>query len=127
MNVRTQLSNDLKAALSGFRVVGYNTQIDPPTKPTVMLWASQMVKGETLKRPMVTVTFDIWVLVGQENTGAADNALDAALEKVLAALQPLGWVDWTTAERGIFADALHGWRVTATAVAFIDTETEEVA
>ena len=122
MNVRTQLSDALKAALPGFRVIGFNAQVDPPTKPTVMLWASQMVKDATLRKPMVTVTFEIWVLVGQENTGAADNALDNALEKVLAALQPLGWVDWTGAERGIFADALHGWKVTAQAVAIIETE-----
>lgn len=127
MSARTELSTALKSALPGFRVIGLNTQLDAVTKPTVMVWQSLIRRPDDFGLNRLLVTLDAWVLVGQENSGTADNALDKALEKFLGALQPITWVEWTQAERGIFADAFHGYKVTLNAVAQIDTDDTEGA
>ncbi|MDF9877466.1 hypothetical protein [Cellulosimicrobium cellulans] len=127
MSARTELVTALKANLpSTYRVIGYNPTIDGVPKPTVMVWQTTLTRADDFGLQRVNVTFTVWVLVGQENSGNADNALDAALERVLASLQPIDWVEWTTAERGVFGPPdgkqFHGYQVTVEAVATIDTE-----
>lgn len=123
MNARTRLSDELKAALPGFRVIGFNANLDAVPKKTVMLWASQISRPERFQGKAGLFTFDLWVLVGQENSGTADNALDTALDDVIAALQPIGWVDWSLCERGVLFDTFHGWKVTVNAVAPLNDDT----
>lgn len=127
MSARTELVTALKANLpSTYRVIGMNPTIDGVPKPTVMVWQQALARPDDFGLQRVNVTFNIWVLVGQENSGNADNALDAALENLLNALQPIDWVEWTTAERNVFGNTegkqFHGYFVTVEAVATIDTE-----
>lgn len=123
MSARTELATALSAGLpSSYRVVGFNSTLDSVAKPTVMVWQQTLTRPDDFGLQRVNVTLNLWVLVGQQNSGNADNALDTALEKVLGALQPIDWVEWTTAERGVFAEKFHGYQVTVEAVATIDTE-----
>ncbi len=125
MTSRTQLVDDLKAALpSKYRVVGFNSALDAVKAPTVMVWQSKIERPEQFGLHGLLVTFDLWLLVGQENTARADEALDVALDDVIDALQGITWVDWQDAERGILFDSFQGWKVTVNAAATITTETE---
>jgi predicted RNase H-like nuclease len=113
------LAEALRKALPTYRVTGYVDQPDAVTRPTVMLWQSAMERLEQIDLDRVRVTLELWILTGRENPERADDDLDDALEAVLVALQPLSWVAWTQAERGIYAENYHGYRLTAFAVARI--------
>lgn len=119
MNARTALSEALTDALPGFRVLGYSQDLDAVTRPTVMVWTSLIERAEQFGLDRIKVTVELWVLVGNDNPEAANDALDDALEDVLGALQDVDWIDWTTAERGVLFDRFHGYRITALAVAQI--------
>jgi hypothetical protein len=105
-----------------YRVIGFNPSLDAVKSPTVMVWQSKIERPEQFGLNGLLVTFDVWVLVGQENTANADARLDIALDDVLGALQKIGWVDWQEAERGVLFDSFQGWKVTVNAAAKIETE-----
>lgn len=119
MSARTDLAAALTTALPAFRVSGFNDQIDAVVRPTVMLWQSSLERLEQIGHDRLRVTLDLWVLTGREDPEKADDALDDAMELVVAALLPLTWVDWTNAERGVFLERFHGYKLTVTAVAQI--------
>lgn len=113
------LAQALQAALPEARVVGYSADLDAVTKPTVMLWQALIEHQPQVTLDRLKVTCEAWVLVGNEDPARLNDALDDFLEDVLGALQPLTWVEWTQAERGVLFDRFHGYRLTAVAVAQI--------
>lgn len=119
MSARTQLAADLKTGLPTYPVVAYDPTLDVVRKPTLMLWQDYLTRPERLALSAVQVNLILWVLVGIEDPAKADDALDTALEDVLFALEPIAWVQWEKAERGIFAERFHGYKVTLTAMAAI--------
>ncbi|MBU4334960.1 MAG: hypothetical protein KJ548_00155 [Actinobacteria bacterium] len=115
---RKRLVDELSAALpSTYTVMGYPTGLDRVTGPTVCVWQETVTKTDQFGPPRLRVDLAVWVLTGQEDPGKADDVLDDALTQVLAALQPLGWIDWTSAERLVpeFVTA-HGFKLTCTAL-----------
>lgn len=119
MNARTALAQALGAALPDYRVLGYTTDLDAVTRPTVMLWQALVERADEFGLGRLKVTLELWVLVGAEDPAKVDDALDDALDDVLDALQGVTWVDWTTCERGVLLERHHGYRITALAVAQI--------
>lgn len=119
MNARTALAAALAAALPDYRIIGYPVDLDAVTRPTVMVWQSLVERMPLVGLNVLKVTLEMWALVGTDAPAAADDALDDVLDDVLTALQPLTWLDWTTAERGVLADRFPGYHVTAQAVATI--------
>lgn len=119
MSARTELAAALTAALPTYRVLGYAADLDAVARPTVLVWADKIVRRPEWASGLFEFTLMMWVLVGTEDPARADDALDDALEDVLGALQPIGWVQWSGAERGVLRDAFHGWQITVTAVATI--------
>ncbi len=119
MNLRRTLADALAAALPAYRVMGYATELDAVTRPTVLLWVSLIEPFETFGLDYLKVTFELWVVIGSQDPERANDDADDALTDVLTALQPLDYVDWTSAERGVLFDAHHGYRITAQAVAQI--------
>jgi hypothetical protein len=117
MSARTLLVADLTAALPTFDVIGFNENLDAIRKPTLMVWQDKVTRPDLLALSQIEVELSLWVLVGAETK--PDDTLDAALEDVLFAIEPMSWVRWTLAERGVFASQFHGYKITATAVATI--------
>lgn len=122
MNVRSSLAAALAAALPAtYLVRGYPYEPDAVTRPTVMLWQSLIERLPQLELDRLVVTVELWVLVATEDPAKADDALDDAVSDVLQALHPIGWINWSTAERGVLLDRFNGYRITAQAVAKIET------
>lgn len=109
-----------------YRVLGYARSLDAMPKPTVLAWADTLTRGPGLKgRNLVAVDYRVWALVAGEDAATVDDDLDPALDAVLDAIAGVQFIDWTTAERGIFDDHWHGWRITCRATAeYIPTPTE---
>ena len=119
MSARKQLRDALAEALPTYRVMGSAILPSAVARPTIGVWQQSMTRREEFGLNRVAVGFELWVLVGPEDPEKADDALDTALEEVLGALQPLGWVQWTEAQRGVLADNFHGYNIQVTAVAEI--------
>lgn len=122
MSASAKLAVDLRPRLTGFRVIGYNPDLDAVTGRVVMVYTESIRRPERFGLNHLEVNLTLWVLVGYEDPKAADDALDKALEDVLGALQHVAWVNWTDAERGVFANRFHGYKVNLTAVAEITPE-----
>lgn len=119
MSARTQLRAALTEALPNWRVTGARGILDAATKPSIGVWQSSMARVSEWQWDHVRVELEVWVVVPTEDPDKADDALDDALEELLGALHPLEWVDWTSAERGVLADSLHGYKVAVVMVAKI--------
>jgi hypothetical protein len=107
-----------------YRVLGYARSLDAMPKPTVLAWANTLTRGPGLKAGLVAVEYRVWALVAGEDPATVDDDLDPVLDDVLDVIAGIQFIDWTTAERGIYDDHWHGWRVTATATAeYVPTPT----
>lgn len=113
------LAAQLLAALPEYRVIGYVSALDAVPKPTVIVWAETLTRTPVLGHEHVQVDLRVQVVVGEEDPEAADGRLWEATSLVLAALAPIGWVDWTTTERGVRNDNFHAYTITLTALATI--------
>jgi predicted RNase H-like nuclease len=122
MSARTALRDALRTALPGYRVTGSAVVPSGISRPTVAVWQQSVVRRDELGQDRATVNLEIWVLVGHEDPEKADDALDAALDDLILALQPIDWVQWSEAQRGVLADTFPGYNITVTAVATIGTE-----
>ncbi len=123
VSARTELVAALRAALPNYRVTG--SALVPSgigSKPVIGVWQQSVIRREELHHNRVTVNLELWVLVGHEDPEKADDALDDALDDVVTALQPITWLHWTEAQRGVLEGTFPGYNITATAVATIGTE-----
>lgn len=119
VSARTDLRTALAAALPAYRITGAKGVLDGVTRPTIGVWQQSFTRRPDWGEDHVQVGLEVWVVVPTEDPDKADDALDEGLDDLLAALKPLGWVDWTDAQRGILNDTTHGYNVTVTAVAKI--------
>ena len=119
MSARTELKAALAAALPNYRVCGSRGVMDGVTRPTVGVWQQSFTRRPEWGLDHVQVDLEVWVVVPSEDPDKADDALDEGLDDLLAALKPIGWVDWVNCQRGILNEVTHGYNVTVTAVAKI--------
>lgn len=119
MSARTQLRAELSNAMPDWRVTGARGILDAANKPSIGVWQTALNRKPEWQWDHVQVELEVWVVVPTEDPDKADDALDAGLEELLGALQPLTWVDWTSAERGVLGDSLHGYKVAVVMVAKI--------
>lgn len=116
-SARRELVQALKAGLPGrWRITGYPTIPDNVTVPTVVLWQQSVTRFEQIDLEHLRATLTLWVLVPSDRPETLDDRLDGLLVTLLGVLQPLAWLDWTEAERGVLADSYPGYQITATAV-----------
>lgn len=112
-DARNGLASDLASRVGpGFDVIAYPRADVPKTRPRVTL-AIATVKNANAACPDVVVEIDAHVSVPNvdDGKGGADDALDAALSEVLAAVDTIPRTSWTTADRGVFLDSVPAYRV----------------
>lgn len=123
MSARTDLADELAAALPARFVVKARTatpdKVDPG-KLAVRVLPATYSNAPQVRGLLVTLT--VWVVTGLQDPDRVDDALDAAVDDILAALLPLSWVQFESAERGVMDDLFHGYRFTLTTYATITTE-----
>lgn len=90
--------------LHGVRVVGYARNIDPPSKPTVMVRLDEAEPGAGAPNVWRRYAFALVVLPAKTHGSAADDELDALLEDVLYAIEQAPNLTWSKAARGTYQD-----------------------
>lgn len=90
-------------------------------RPTVLVWQDTVSRGDVINAGVhrAEVRLTVWLLVGNEDPLRAEDELEALLGDVIDALASVHWCDWTTAERLIYADDYHGYKLALTASATI--------
>lgn len=109
MSVRSQVADGIAAAFTTARVLPYGKQLDniEPNRPVVMVFRDT-VAPHAESRAVLTHTLVVWVLVASTD----EDDMDAALDSALGSLEYQEGVFWQTAERGVYADAFNGYRIT---------------
>lgn len=110
---RAILAGHLAEALpEGWTIHESATSPDLVTRPTVIIArreVSPVAEAPTTRRRHEV---DIHLLTPTEST-AVEDELDALLDTLLAAIEPLaGTVWWTRATRAVLDERWHAWRVT---------------
>lgn len=92
--------------LDGVNVIGYARNIDPPTKPTVLVRVD-LVEPYPGLPDRNRYTFGLVLIPTRSGPGSADDELDDLLEDVLHALDNAPDLTWTRAERGTYQDTTY--------------------
>lgn len=119
MSARTDLVAALRVAMPTYRITDTKGVQDGIKRPTVGVWMQSLTRRPEWQKGHAQLNFELWVLVPQEDSDRADDALDDALADVLEALNGLDWLDWSTCTRGVLFESIHGYNVTVSAVAKI--------
>ncbi len=107
MTVRSELSDALRPLLPDtMRIIDVPRSLDglEANRPVVLLYRDRLQKAPNAQGAYLS-TVSLWIITPNIDTVRAEDALDTALETVIAALDQILWANWTTAERSIFGDA----------------------
>ena len=107
MSVRSQVADAIRPLLpQNMRITDVPRSLDgvDPNRPVVLLYRDRLEKAPNAQGAYFS-TISLWIITPNIDTVRAEDALDSALDDVIAALDQLVWANWKTAERSIFGDA----------------------
>ena len=106
MSVRSELAAELKPLLPAtVKIIDVPRSIDgiEAKRPVVMLYRESRAKAPNSIGDYFD-TFAMYVVTPGIDTRRSEDQLDDTLDEVLAALDQIKWVNWSTAERSVFGD-----------------------
>ncbi|PPH47000.1 hypothetical protein C5D09_06370 [Rathayibacter sp. AY1C9] len=87
--------------------------VDPTYQAGLLVYRTEMTPLPN--RGATQHTFEVVVMVPQtKGGGSAEDALDAAADRLIEALDPLDWLAWTKAERTNFQERYPAWKFDVT-------------
>lgn len=107
MTVRSDLATDLKALLpTNYKFVQVPRSLDniEAGRPVVMIYRDRLEKAPNAQGVYFS-TISVWIITPHVDEDRAEDALDASLDVVIAALDAVSYVNWKSAERSTFGDA----------------------
>ena len=107
MSVRSEVADALRPLLpTNMRIIDVPRSLDglDANRPVVLLYRDRLEKAPNAQGAYFS-TVSLWVITPNIDTLRAEDALDTALDDVIAALDTIVWANWRTAERSIFGDA----------------------
>lgn len=106
MSVRSELAAALKPLLPNtVKIIDVPRSIDgmESKRPVVMLYRESRAKAPNALGDYFD-TFALYVVTPGVDTRRSEDALDDTLDAVIAALDAIKWLQWTSAERSLFGD-----------------------
>lgn len=117
MSVRSDLADALRPLLPAtYKIVDVPRSLDglEAKRPVVLLYRESRAKAPNAIGDYFD-TFTLYVVSPIIDTRRAEDALDDALDAVVDALDQIKWLNWSTAERSLFGDAMApAYKVTLT-------------
>lgn len=114
--IRQLVADKIKADNAGFIVKAFPAS--PPTNLAVTKVFVNVYRETLTNAPQlaaVTESLKITVITSKTGTDIAENELEDALDAVLRSLQPLNYIQWSTADRAVIADKYIGYEITLSA------------
>lgn len=101
--LRARLENDLLGQLEpgAYHFIPVQRNADRIVKPTLMLKLSSLTRS-TAAQGVLVPSFVLTVVSEYTEPAEADIALDNHLDTLLAAIQPIRWVAFRSAEKAMF-------------------------
>lgn len=112
-NVRDDVALILAGVLPDeWDIIPHATDVDhvEPGHPVLMIFRARVKPGPTFGA--YTNELQLWLLDEHTTPGEVDDSLDERLAVLLAALHDAPALQWTDAERGVYADQFHGFVIT---------------
>ena len=110
MSARTEVAAHLKSTLpNSYKVQAWISTPDRVQGTVVMVYSETIRRG--LVKGSLSHDLVVWVLSGLEDPSKAENALDAALEATLDALDELDFSSWTEANRMTYGETIPGYKI----------------
>lgn len=113
--VRQLVANKIKADNPEFIVKAYpvGTPEGSFAKPWVNVYRETLTNSP--QSASLSESLKATVIISKSETEAAEGELEDVLDAVLTSLQSLNFVQWSTAERAVFADKFIGYEISFTA------------
>lgn len=112
---RKLVSTALRSGLPSWLHIDKARTPDRTDKPTCIIWTSQLTRFDRGGKNWLRSTVELWVLVPTGTSlDTLEDRLDDQLNDVLAVLEDEPNMAWTTADRGVLGDDLHGWHLQLT-------------
>lgn len=113
LELGTALAGDPEAA--GIELLPYAANIAPPAGVVVMLRMEGQAPALEAGPGGRAYRLAVLVVTGATTSPGADDVLDGAQERIIAALERTTSLTWSNSERGTFGDQLMpGYEITAT-------------
>lgn len=106
MTVRSDLAAALKPLLPPrTKIVDVPRSLDgiETSRPVVLLYRESVTKAPNSIGAYFN-TFALWIISPNTDLSRAENQLDTMLDEVITALDTVTWLNWSSAERSVFAD-----------------------
>lgn len=106
MSVRSDLAAALKPLLPAtIKIIHVPRSLDglETNRPVVMLYREGITKAPNAIGHHLN-DFALWLISPNIDPTRAEDSLDTLLDDVIAALDPLDWVNWSQVERSTFGD-----------------------
>ena len=106
MSVRSDLAAALKPLLPAtIKIIHVPRGLDgvETNRPVVMLYREGVTKAPN-GQGFYLNDFALWLISPNIDPTRAEDSLDNLLDEVIAALDPLDWVNWSQVERSTFGD-----------------------
>lgn len=113
--ITNQLAVALAAALPSaekWNVVRVGREPDQLTRPTAVVYRTQIAKAPQAPTALRNPTFDVWVITAADGS---DDQLDTWVDTLIDAVESIPWADWTGVTREVYRTAFPGYRVEVTA------------
>lgn len=121
--IRAKLENDLLAQIEPgfFQFVPVQKTIDRPSKPTLMLKLSSVIRHPGAQSVLMP-TFTLTAVSHKTDPAQADVHCDELLDVLLAPLQSIRWVAFRGAEKVAFQDKYTAYDISLEALTAIKKE-----
>lgn len=113
MSVRTEVAAALVLP-NQYRVIPFQAGLDRIEVGKVVVILYRATVRPAPQHQAIVNELEAWVLIPKVKPGDADEALDDALDVVLAAIDTAPGLLWTDAERGVWDDTYPGYKITLT-------------
>lgn len=106
MSVRSDLAEFLEDFLDDptLEVLHADTGATPNAQTDLLIITTSQVAPGIVVGHTRTVTLTVSLVIAKTEPGEADDVLEERLALVLDALDACPWVEWSTAQRGTYAD-----------------------
>lgn len=114
MSIRTDVLAALALPPSRFRCLPNATPPDRIEVGKIVVMVYRTALEPAPQHGVRVNALDLWLLTPKESLApdGADDDLDDALDQVLAAIDAAPQLTWSTAERGVWEDSAHGYKIT---------------
>lgn len=120
MSVRTELAAAIEAGIDGVKVIASLLalgELDPAYRGVIQIIRTDVTPSKMQPQGAYLNTFEVWLIDPHTDPETVEDLLDDLLDELLELFDDLGWLEWDKAERSMYSDQYHAWKLAPVTVA----------